>query len=118
MPKIKSTSGDKPSKAPKAKSAAAKSAKPVTKHTKLHYCDLSDCQGICCSDGAFLRPEEVRRVHKLVEKYPEHFAHLPPDYIVDEEWAHGVGKKNQRAEISLSQQTQALQTYQVCIRGE
>ncbi len=65
------------------------------KHTKLHYCDLSDCQGICCSDGAFLRPEEVRKIHKLVEKFPEHFAHLPLDYIIEEEWAHGVGMKTQ-----------------------
>jgi hypothetical protein len=98
MPKTKSASGAKVPKAPKSESkpataVGAKSAKPVTKHTKLHYCDLSDCQGICCSDGAFLRPEEVRRVHKLVEKYPEHFAHLPVEYIIDEEWAHGVGKK-------------------------
>jgi hypothetical protein len=80
----------------KATSTAKKGA-PATssKHTKLHYCDLSECQGICCSDGAFLRPEEVRRTHKLVAKYPEHFAQLPADYIIDEEWAHGVGKKTQ-----------------------
>jgi hypothetical protein len=72
----------------------SKAAKPI-KHTKLHYCDLTDCQGICCSDGAFLRPEEVKRVHKLVAKYPEHFANLPDDYIIEEEWAHGVGMKTQ-----------------------
>ncbi len=81
-------------------SAASPTVKKIavtkpTKHTKLHYCDLRDCQGICCSDGAFLRPEEVRKIHKLVEKFPEHFAQLPLDYIIEEEWAHGVGMKTQ-----------------------
>lgn len=90
---VKSTKAAKPPTT--AKATKAKPAKTARKITKLHYCDLRDCQGICCSDGAFLRPEEVRRVHKLVEKYPEHFSHLdlPLDYIIDEEWAHGVGKK-------------------------
>lgn len=66
-----------------------------SKHTKLLYCDITECQGICCSDGAFLRPEEVRKIHKLVEKYPEHFSQLPDDYIIEQEWAHGVGMKTQ-----------------------
>ena len=105
MPKPKSSPTKKPAKPTKpTKSAAATKATATTnakpaaksaasKHTKLHYCDLTDCQGICCSDGAFLQPAEVRKVHKLVEKYPEHFAHLPLDYLVEEEWAHGVGMK-------------------------
>ncbi len=75
--------------------SSSTSSPPAKKHTKLHYCDLGECQGICCSDGAFLRPEEVRKIHKLVEKNPEHFAHLPLDYIIEAEWAHGVGMKTQ-----------------------
>ena len=44
-------------------------AKP-RKHTKLHYCDINVCEGICCSDGAFLLEEEVQLIHKVVKKYP------------------------------------------------
>lgn len=102
MPKVTARKADQPTK-----TATPTNAKIVTpskvvnaaavatasKHTKLHYCDLADCQGICCSDGAFLRSEEVGKIHRLVAKHPEHFAQLPADYIIDGEWEHGVGKK-------------------------
>lgn len=54
---------------------------------RLMQCNLSECEAICCSDGAFLQPEEVRRIRRLVRAFPEHFSHLPPDYIVEGEWA-------------------------------
>jgi hypothetical protein len=76
-------------------SKSTTSTKATKKHTKLHYCDLKDCQGICCSDGAMLRPEEERLIHKLVKKFPEHFKDLPKTYIIDEEWAHGIGRKTE-----------------------
>ena len=62
-------------------------------HTKLHYCDLKDCEGICCSDGAFLLPEEEDLIHRAVAEHPEHFQHLPPQYIFDGEWEGNVGRK-------------------------
>lgn len=65
----------------------------MRKHTRLHYCNLDHCQGICCSDGAFLLPEEERAIHRVVKKYPAHFAHLPKEYIADSEWEGNVGRK-------------------------
>jgi hypothetical protein len=62
-------------------------------HTKLNYCDIKECEGICCSDGAFLLPEEARRIKRIVAKHPEHFAHLPADYIIDGEWYGQEGPK-------------------------
>lgn len=60
---------------------------------RLMPCDLDKCQGICCSDGAFLRPEEVRSIRKLVARHPDHFDHLPADFIIRGEWAGGAGMK-------------------------
>ena len=61
------------------------------KHTKLQYCDVNVCEGICCSDGAFLLEEEVRLIDKVVKKHPEHFALLPNDYIIAGEWEGETG---------------------------
>ena len=71
---------------------------PATKRkpsdpTKLAVCDLAKCEGICCTDGAFLLPEEEALIHKLVKKYPNHFPQLPADYIADSEWEGNVGRK-------------------------
>lgn len=63
------------------------------KHTKLHYCNIEECQGICCSDGAFLLDEEETLIHRLVKKHPEHFDHLPKAYIIDGEWEGNTGRK-------------------------
>lgn len=63
------------------------------KHTKLHYCNIEECQGICCSDGAFLLDEEEVLIHRLVKKHPEHFDHLPKAYIIDGEWEGNTGRK-------------------------
>ena len=60
---------------------------------KLHYCNLDACQGICCSDGAFLQPGEERLIHRLVKKHPGHFHKLPVDYIHDGEWEGNTGRK-------------------------
>ena len=62
---------------------------------KLHYCDLSACEGICCSDGAFLLPEEERLIRRLVKKHPEHFSQLPEKFIVDGEWEGNIGRKTE-----------------------
>ena len=69
--------------------------KPTTRKppTRLHYCKLEECEGICCSDGAFLLPEEERLIHRVVAKYPVHFRHLPKAYILDGEWEGNVGRK-------------------------
>ena len=61
------------------------------KHTKLKYCDVNVCEGICCSDGAFLLQEEVRLINRVVKKHPEHFALLPENYIIDGEWEGETG---------------------------
>ena len=63
--------------------------------TRLHYCDIGKCQGICCSDGAFLLPEEEKLIHRVVKKYPEHFSYLPKTYIIDGEWEGNFGRKTQ-----------------------
>jgi len=73
--------------------AAAKSVR--RQPAKLNYCDLADCEGICCSDGAFLLPEEERLIHRLVKKYPAHFSSLPATYIVDGEWEGNFGRKTE-----------------------
>ncbi|MBI3716845.1 MAG: DUF3109 family protein [Betaproteobacteria bacterium] len=70
----------------------------VRKHTRLNYCDLAQCEGICCSDGAFLQPAEVRTIRRVVAQHPEHFAHLPEDFIVAGDWhGHTGPKTNVRA---------------------
>lgn len=61
--------------------------------TKLHYCDLSVCEGICCSDGAFLLAEEEALIHKAVAENPSHFSHLPKKYIADAVWGEHQGRK-------------------------
>lgn len=66
---------------------------PRRRPAKLHYCELNKCEGICCSDGAFLQDDEERLIHRLVRKYPAHFAHLPKDYIIDGEWEGNTGRK-------------------------
>lgn len=71
----------------------AEKTKPRKLPAKLHYCDLSACEGMCCSDGAFLLPEEEKLIHKVVAKYPEHFAHLPKNYIGDSAWHEHNGRK-------------------------
>lgn len=76
-----------------AKTAKTNQAAKRRQPTKLHYCDLRDCEGICCSDGAFLLPEEERTIHRVVKKYPEHFSYLPKEYIVDGEWEGNTGRK-------------------------
>ena len=63
------------------------------KHTRLNYCDLAQCEGICCSDGAFLQPAEVRTIRRVVAKHPEHFRHLPEDFIIAGEWYGNTGPK-------------------------
>jgi hypothetical protein len=60
---------------------------------KLRYCDLAVCEGICCSDGAFLLPEEEALIHETVAKFPEHFALLPKKYIGDAVWGEHHGRK-------------------------
>ena len=71
---------------------------PTTKfrkksHTKLHYCELNECEGVCCSDGAFLLPEEEAIIQDAVSRYPDHFRHLPDNFILDSEWHGNVGRK-------------------------
>lgn len=73
--------------------ASKNPATPRRKPAKLHYCDLSACEGICCSDGAFLQDDEEKLIHKLVKKYPAHFQHLPKNYIIDGEWEGNTGRK-------------------------
>ncbi len=63
------------------------------KPARLQYCNLATCEGICCSDGAFLQPEEEELIHSVVAKYPEHFHHLPKNYIFDAEWEGNFGRK-------------------------
>jgi hypothetical protein len=79
-----------PTTATAASKKPAKARKPAT---RLHYCKLEECEGICCSDGAFLQPDEERLIHRVVAKYPAHFRHLPKDYILDGEWEGNVGRK-------------------------
>ena len=72
---------------------ATGTSRPRKKAAKLHYCDLDACEGICCSDGAFLLAAEERLIHRLVKKYPEHFPQLPENYIADGEWEGNTGRK-------------------------
>jgi hypothetical protein len=58
----------------------------VREHTRLEVCDLAQCEGICCSDGAFLLEEDEAIIRKVVAAYPEHFRHLPKRPIIDGEW--------------------------------
>ena len=60
---------------------------------KLRHCDLAVCEGICCSDGAFLLPEEEALIHETVAKFPEHFSLLPKKYIGDAVWGEHHGRK-------------------------
>jgi hypothetical protein len=82
-----------PKKSPKTAASAASVTKKPKQHTKLHYCDIKECEGICCSDGAFVLPEEEVMIHKVVKKYPEHFKYLPKKYIGDSSWGDVDGRK-------------------------
>ena len=61
------------------------------KHTKLHSSDVKVCEGVCCSDGAFLLAEEVLLIHRVVKENRQHFALLPDQYIIDGEWEGETG---------------------------
>lgn len=67
--------------------------KLMRQHTKLKYCDLAQCEGICCSDGGFLLEEEAVLIHKVVKANPKHFQHLPKRYIVQGDWEGQTGPK-------------------------
>ncbi len=67
----------------------------MKQHTRLLPCELTRCEGICCSDGAYLRPEEERLIHKLVKKHAKHFDHLPADYVIDPPLGAPPGRKTQ-----------------------
>jgi hypothetical protein len=74
-------------------STAKKKNTNTKKHAKLHYCDLAACEGICCSDGAFLAEGEEEMIHKVVKANPKHFAYLPKNYIINGDWEGNEGRK-------------------------
>jgi hypothetical protein len=59
----------------------------------LAPCNLAECEGICCSDGAFLAEGEEDMIHAVVKANPAHFAYLPKDYILDGDWEGNTGRK-------------------------
>lgn len=60
---------------------------------KLRYCDLAHCEGVCCSSGAFLQPDDEAIIHQVVATHPAHFKHLPKRYIINGEWEGNTGRK-------------------------
>lgn len=57
-------------------------------------CDLSACEAVCCHDGAYVEPEDEMRIAAARERYPEFFAEVPEEAIVEENWRGlGAGRK-------------------------
>ncbi|MEW6192866.1 MAG: hypothetical protein AB1507_05875 [Bacillota bacterium] len=61
---------------------------------KLRPCIFPHCEALCCYDGAYLADGEEDRIKAVVSNHPEHFKHLPGEYIVDGNWYNRVkGRK-------------------------
>jgi hypothetical protein len=53
---------------------------------RLTGCDVSQCEGMCCYDGAYLEPQEEDFLRELVAKVPQLRAGLPEEFIVEGYW--------------------------------
>jgi len=51
------------------------------KAAKLKACDLAQCEGMCCHDGAWLLPEEVARLRRLVFRRRSALPGLPDRFL-------------------------------------
>ena len=58
----------------------------TTRALRLCHCDVSQCEAMCCHDGAYLDPEEEQFLHELVAKVPQLRAGLPAQFIEDGYW--------------------------------
>ncbi|MFM1886854.1 MAG: hypothetical protein RL026_2011 [Pseudomonadota bacterium] len=61
---------------------------------RLRTCDIQQCEGMCCYDGACLDPNEEAFLHELVARVPALKAHLPAEYVVEASWqGESLGRK-------------------------
>lgn len=49
---------------------------------RLAPCDLAACEGMCCHDGAYLEPDEVRALRALVFKRRAELPGVPDRFVV------------------------------------
>ncbi len=58
--------------------------------TRIKLCDLAQCRGTCCHDGAYLSSEEARVIRELVESERDNFSDLgitlPEQVVVFGKW--------------------------------
>lgn len=56
----------------------------------MKACDPAECQALCCYDGVYLLSGEAELITDVVNRFPEHFRHLPEEYVVYSEWRDGT----------------------------
>lgn len=56
----------------------------------MQECNPSDCQALCCYDGVYLLPGEAELIKDVVRHFPDHFRHLPDEFITYGEWRDGT----------------------------
>jgi hypothetical protein len=87
---------------------------------RLAACDITQCEGMCCYDGACLDPSEEAFLHELVARVPALKAHLPQEYVVDASWqGESLGRKTAtRPQEYRSPQFPAHFTRTRCVFGD
>jgi hypothetical protein len=53
---------------------------------RLRQCDIAQCEGLCCYDGAYLEPGDEERIAAARSAYPEFFRDVPAEAIVVGQW--------------------------------
>lgn len=52
----------------------------------VHDYSCAGCEAKCCYDGVYLSEDDEKRIIHLVTTYPDEFADLPSDFIVEGNW--------------------------------
>lgn len=61
---------------------------------KFKRCDIDECEAVCCYDGAYLTPDDEKKITEAVKTNRDFFKNLPADYIIDGNWRDQVqGRK-------------------------
>lgn len=63
---------------------------------RLKICNLAECEATCCYDGAYLSPDDERRLAAAIAEDPEFFAFLPKPSVVIGRWRDAeAGRKTE-----------------------
>ncbi|BET66825.1 hypothetical protein ASA1KI_17430 [Opitutales bacterium ASA1] len=86
---------------------------------RLARCDLSACEAVCCHDGAYLEFGDEVRIQAAIAEYPEHFTHVPSDYVEIANWRGlGEGRKTRTRPWTYTRSIPMHFTATRCVFGE